>query len=168
MSMQRRLVLGAVALLVLLGASLAWSDDTPGAGKPAAVAFTGKAVHVKAKGLDGLLLEEAQLKVLGDRLFLTGKDVEDGFRVWVPMSDIVKIEEFADVGQLKKQYTFRVLPDRKEILPERKEKTPVRPPERGRRPFGAINELKGFLLPAGPQGAIGTINTIVLTRSMLR
>src|SRR5262249_51344509 len=91
MSMQRRLVLGAVALLALLGARLAWSDDTPRAGKPGEIVFAGKAVHVLAKGSDSLLLAEPQVRALGDRSFLTGKDVEDSFRVWVPVSDIVRI-----------------------------------------------------------------------------
>ncbi len=106
MSRQRAWVCGAVVLLALLGAGPGWSGDAPAAGKPAEATFTGKAIAVHLKGQPSAisLLEEPQIRTVGDCTFLIGRVAQGHQRMWLPLADVARIEEFADVEALGKHY----------------------------------------------------------------
>ena len=97
-------VFGAVVLLALLGVALAQSSDGPKTGDLKEAAFAGKAVHVvlkgqiqlQAKNSTFLFLEQPQIRTFGNGSFVTGRSIEHGRQIWVPLSEVTAIEEFAE------------------------------------------------------------------------
>jgi hypothetical protein len=111
MSMQRYMIHGAMVLFCLLNVGLAQSSDgpqAPKAAKPNEGIFTGKAIYVVYKGgpFGGALrLEQVRLKQVGNLYFLSGRTIEEApMTVWVPLSGVAMIAEFADAKALNKVY----------------------------------------------------------------
>src|SRR5436190_4409468 len=105
-------VFGAVVLLALLGVGLVQSSDGPKASDLKESAFTGKAIHVvlkgqiqlQAKNSTFLFLEQSQIRGFGNGSFVTGRSIEHGRQIWVPLSEVAAIEEFADLKEMGKVY----------------------------------------------------------------
>jgi hypothetical protein len=74
--------------------------------------FKGKAVMITLPSQHSLILENPELRKLGDRLCLVGKGSNEclpgkwtnGQTEWVPMSQVEAIIEFGSVEELKKVY----------------------------------------------------------------
>lgn len=107
-------VCGVLLLVGLLGVVFAQSTDSPKGGDTKEVAFTGKAIHVLLKNqmqLQGrkstyLFMEQPQIKVFGNTSFVVGRSIEHSTQVWVPLSEVAAIEEFADVKEMGKIYSL--------------------------------------------------------------
>ena len=102
MSLRRCVLFGSLALAGLWTVCLA---QEPPAGKDEP-AFVGKAVFVMIKHptQDHMFLERPQIRTFGERSFLIGQMVHSKTRAWIPLADVARIEEFADVEALAKQY----------------------------------------------------------------
>lgn len=107
-------VWGAVTMFALLGVGLAQSSGGPKVGDLKEATFTGKAVHVvlkgqiqlQAKNSTFLFLEQPQIRVFGNGSFVTGRSIEHGRQIWVPLSEVAVIEEFADLKEMGKVYSL--------------------------------------------------------------
>jgi hypothetical protein len=106
MTRQRRSIYGAAVLLSGLAAAAACIAGPSEAKDSGEATFTGKAILVQTKGSSNqiLKLQEPQIKPLGDHSFLVGRAVHGQTRFWVPLADVARIEEFANVEELGKHY----------------------------------------------------------------
>src|SRR3954447_11568776 len=77
-------------------------------------AFTGKAIFVEtnSQSLQNVLLEDPQVKTLGERTFVVGRVVNSTRRCWIPLSNVDRIEEFADVEEMGKYYKLGRRPEK--------------------------------------------------------
>jgi hypothetical protein len=109
-------IAGAAVLLALLCLGLAGKADPPQPDKPQA-GFIGKALFVRTKGDRGVvMLLDPQVQKLGDRTFVVGRPVDrrtEASRVWVPVSDVTEVEEFADAKEMAKWYRSGPPPHKK-------------------------------------------------------
>lgn len=98
----------AAVLLATLGVAFAQDGEAPAKSKESGKSpFTGKALFVQMKqghSPGSVPLEEPQVKTLGERTFLIGRVVNGTRRFWLPLADVARIEEFADVEELGKHY----------------------------------------------------------------
>lgn len=106
----------AVAIVGAVVAVSVWAADKPknGEAKPDK-AFEGKAIWVQTKlpTRPSTALEEPQLKRLGERWFVVGKPVGvDALssRTWIPLEDVVAIEEFSSREEMGKYYRLLTPP----------------------------------------------------------
>jgi hypothetical protein len=109
MAVLRTTLWGLVVSLMLLSVGLAQESTPTKAETTPSDAFVGKAVfvHLRNPGRSTLSLEEPRIQTFGLHSFLVGR-TSDGpaksLRVWVPLSDVSEIEEFADVKEMAKWY----------------------------------------------------------------
>jgi hypothetical protein len=108
MSIQRAAILGALISGALMGASFA-EEPSPSKSETHHDAFTGKALFVRLKnpGRSTVVLEDPQIQTFGENSFLIGRAVEGpvrSLRIWVPLSDVLEIEEFTDLKEMGKWY----------------------------------------------------------------
>ena len=108
-----RIAVAALLLLVavLTGLSFSLHAQIPGnanAGQPAP--FSGKAVFVEAGKNVMTVLEDVQVRTIGNRTFIVGRAVREnyitqepfpGTTVWVPIETVERIVEFKDLADLK-------------------------------------------------------------------
>jgi hypothetical protein len=102
---------GVMVLAVALTVSVAGHTSQPGDGKDQAQdPFAGKVVLVSTANSQNLL-KNVQVRKLGERSFLVGVTVREdsltreqfpGRPLWLPVSDVVEIVEFDDLGQIRK------------------------------------------------------------------
>ena len=112
MLIRRWKICGGVVILAFLAVGLAQSSDGPKPGDLKEAAFTGKAIHVvlkgqiqlQAKNSTFLFLEQSQIRGFGNGSFVTGRSIEHGRQIWVPLSEVAAIEEFADLKEMGKVY----------------------------------------------------------------
>jgi hypothetical protein len=108
MSIHRMTACGLVLSLLLLGYALAQNPAASKNDRPQSDTFTGKAAFVATKNADtsiGIL--DPEIRTLGDRTFVVGRSAdapEATLRVWIPVSEVKTIHEFADVKQMAKMY----------------------------------------------------------------
>ena len=111
MTRQRWWVGGAAVVLAVAGFALAQpggqqrdkrGGDEKAVDRPGG--FTGKAAFVTMKGPPQSLtpIENPQFRTIGQHTFLVGKIVNGEQLVWLPASEIARIEEFADLEALGK------------------------------------------------------------------
>jgi hypothetical protein len=109
MAVLRTILWGLVTSLTLFSVGLAQESTTTKTETTPNDAFVGKAlfVHLRNPGRTTLSLEEPRIQTFGLHSFLIGR-TSDGpaksLRVWVPLSDVSEIEEFADVKEMAKWY----------------------------------------------------------------
>jgi hypothetical protein len=112
----RRRVAVIVALLVGCAALAAGlrASGVPGPEVKPAPAFEGKAVVVQTKGNVTYYLERPTVKRLADRPFVVGRGVgrTKPAMVWVPVDEVVMVDEFADVGEMSRWYRLDAGPER--------------------------------------------------------
>ncbi|MBN9522125.1 hypothetical protein J0H58_27005 [bacterium] len=76
-----------------------------GSRAPGPEGFTGSAVVVWLKGAnEGVRLEAPEVRTAGDRAFLVGREPGETRRQWLPLADVVRVEEFADLQELGRRY----------------------------------------------------------------
>ena len=102
---------GVIVLGVALTASVAGRSSQPADGKDSAPdPFAGKIILVTTTNSQNTL-KNVQVRKLGERSFLVGVSVRDntvtqeefpGRTLWLPVSAVVEIVEFDDLGQLKR------------------------------------------------------------------
>src|SRR5687767_256093 len=104
MSTARCLLISSITLLGLWAVSLAQAPNQPPTKE--APAFVGQAIFVMIKHptQDHQFLERPQIRTFGERSFLIGHAVHTKTRVWIPLADVARIEEFADMEELTKHY----------------------------------------------------------------
>lgn len=96
-------------LVLLLGCAGAAAADPPKPEKSEVATFAGHAlaVHLKRADQSFMCLVDPEVRMLGDRSFLTGSPLDDPIkasRVWIPLSDVTEIQEFNDAKELGKWY----------------------------------------------------------------
>jgi hypothetical protein len=106
MTPQRRSIFVAAVLLGGVAAAAACIAGPLEVKDSGEATFTGKAIFVQTRepSRQNLLLEEPQVKELGNRSFLVGRVVQGETRFWLPLADVARIEEFASVEELGKHY----------------------------------------------------------------
>jgi hypothetical protein len=104
MSGQRALVGVLLAAVAVVG--LALGSGPLRAADTGEYRFEGKAARVSVKGPVGpeMFIEQPRVRMLGDRPFVVGKPVGGRGLVWLPLADVILIEEFADVKEMGKVY----------------------------------------------------------------
>jgi len=114
MSIPRAALLGALICCVLLGAGLA-QDSTPAKSEGHHDAFSGKALFIRLRNpsRSTVAVEDPQIQTFGESSFLIGRAAEGpvrSVRLWLPLSDVLEIEEFADVKEMGKWYKLSPVP----------------------------------------------------------
>ncbi len=72
---------------------------------PGPAGFTGAAVVVWLKDAkEGVRLEGPEVRTAGDRAFLVGREPGGTRRQWLPLADVARVEEFADLQELGRRY----------------------------------------------------------------
>jgi hypothetical protein len=106
---------GLVAVLMVTTVALV-SAAPPGEGPNIAsiqeADLTGKILAVSTKGpVEGAVLQNARIKLLGRRAFLVGESLKapDGVQrpevtYWLPVEDILMIREYTSAEDVKKDY----------------------------------------------------------------
>jgi hypothetical protein len=95
---------GVAGLLLLGGLHLFWPSARAGADAPAAAGLSGKPVVVLGKDQIAYTLEKAEVRQLGGRAFLVGREMKDpplqitkerfaGCLIWVPVDSVTEIIE---------------------------------------------------------------------------
>ena len=109
MSMQFKLIGGLFLLLVLAGDN----NGQPDKENPKGGAFTGKAIAVHVKSQAIVPLDQPTIKTFGERTFVIGQVPNRATKLWLPLVDVLKIEEFADLDELSKHYQIGAAPKKK-------------------------------------------------------
>jgi hypothetical protein len=102
---------GVIVLVVALYASVVGHSSQPGDGKESGQdPFAGKLLLVTTSNNQNTL-KNVQVRKLGERTFLVGVAMREeivtrepfaGRTLWLPVSEVVEIVEFDDLGQLKR------------------------------------------------------------------
>ena len=58
-------------------------------------------VYTREGGESQFFLERSEVRSVLDRAFLVGHRIDADYTVWIPLSEIVRIEDFADLDKLK-------------------------------------------------------------------
>jgi hypothetical protein len=109
--MARRLlvVVGLIGLLFLGGVRLFWPSARAGAEAPGAPALSGKPVFLLAKDSVAHTLEKPEIRQLGGRMFVVGRQIKDdpyklnkplfggAATIWVPVDGITQLVELEPV-----------------------------------------------------------------------
>ncbi len=111
MTVRRTTTWGMILVLALVSSSLAQNINLPKTESHEANPFSGKALFVTMRGgIEAHSLEDPELRRLGEREFVVGQSAErsNGIarRVWLPLGEIWKIEEFTDAKEMAKVYRF--------------------------------------------------------------
>jgi hypothetical protein len=109
MAVLRTTFWGLVASLTLFSVGLAQESTTTKTETTVNETFVGKAlfVHLRNPGRSTVSLEDPRIQTFGLHTFLIGRTSDwpaKSLRVWVPLSDVSEIEEFADVKEMAKWY----------------------------------------------------------------
>jgi hypothetical protein len=113
MSIPRAALFGALICCALLGVGLA--QDANSSKSEHHGAFSGKAAFVRLKNAvrPTLAVEDPQIQTFGETSFMIGRAAEGpvrSVRLWVPISDVLEIEEFSDVKEMGKWYKLSPAP----------------------------------------------------------
>jgi hypothetical protein len=113
MSIPRAALFGALICCALLGVGLA--QDSNSSKSEHHGAFSGKAAFVRLKnaGRPTLAVEDPQIQTFGEISFLIGRAAEGpmrSVRLWVPISDVLEIEEFSDDKEMGRWYKLSPAP----------------------------------------------------------
>jgi hypothetical protein len=73
--------------------------------------FTGTALLVWLRDTpEGVRMEGPEVRTVGDRAFLVGREAGGTRRHWLPLAEVVRIEEFADLQELNRRHPAGRLP----------------------------------------------------------
>jgi hypothetical protein len=114
MSIPRAALFGALVCCALLGVGLAQNANSSKS-ESHHDAFSGKAAFVRLKnqGQPTLAVEDPQIQTFGENSFLIGRAAEGpvrSVRLWVPISDVLEIEEFSEVKEMGRWYKLSPAP----------------------------------------------------------